>query len=233
LIAGCGGVDPMEPAQPEPDEPAKSHAPLMVRELTLMPACYLPIVAIGECPQQDQAVLQRCLAAREFNRTREEDARTLLSPFMEMVSEIRSNPVAESWVVYATWPDPHEGSTEVTVTAENRDPTAGAFNVYLHHQGSVVPAAGGLPEDIDEYQTHFGLYSPNFTMIDLGEGILRWTQWAVDISGGFYRGCDPETGVSFDQRMNDDGIFDLYCWDRGGNRLGCENANLWPTQQGT
>jgi hypothetical protein len=132
-------------------------------------------------------------------------------------------------VLYQTWPEPHEGSTEITVTADHRDPTAGAFTVYLHHLGSVV--SSGLPEEIDEYQTHYGLYSPNFTMIDLSAGILRWTEWAVDISGGFYRGCDPESGISFDQRMNDDGVFDLFCWDRGGNRVGCENANLWPTQR--
>ncbi len=209
--SACGG-DPTELVPLDP---------LLVRALDLMPSCFLPIVTIGECAKD------ACTKAREFNRVREEQARVLVAPYIAMTEVIRADPTAESWVVAENWPQPDMGRTQVTITADDRDPSAGAFELDLHFQGTI--ASDVLPQEIDEHATQFGLYTPNFTMVDLGAGTVRWTEFAVDISGGFFRGCDPATQISFDQRMNDDGVFDLFCWDRGGNRVSCDGADLWPT----
>lgn len=213
VAAGCGG-----------EEPAPSEAPLAVAPLSLRPGCFSPLVTLAPCDTEEQP---DCEAAREANATMQANLTEIVAQLRSIVEVVRAAPNAPEWSVTYTWPSPHELTSTFSVTAQHRGTPMGAFTVNAYDVGTYVPGLE-LPMEIDGTRELYGFYTPNFTMVDVGDGVLRWTPHALT-AGSFYRGCDPAENVSFDQRYLDDGTFALFCWDNdGGNAVDCDTIDLWP-----
>lgn len=203
---------------------AGEHDALAVAPLSTRPGCFSPIVTLAPCDEEEQP---ECKPAREANAAAQAQIESLTSPFVTIVNDILLMPNDELWQTTYEWPEPHELTTTFTVTAAQRGEPTGAFTIQAHDFGTFVPD-GDIPMAVDGTRDLFGFYTPNFTMLDVGDGVLRWTAHALT-AGSFYRGCDPNRGVSFDQRYLDDGTFTLFCWENdSGSEVDCNTIDLWP-----
>lgn len=198
-----------------PDTPDELDIPraLHLPAIDMTPSCFTPLAAAGTCPDN------LCEQAREANAARELEIRTLSEPFALLFDQVTDAPGAGRWVSIEAFED-GEPIRIRTLEAE------------------VIEASGGylrltLTDDSDPEARYTesspALFSPEGVVLQLRGGVIRWTSHAFN-TGSFYRGCDPATGVSFDQRFTDDGVFDLYCWDTGGNPVDCTTIDLWPPE---
>lgn len=200
------------------------HEPLAVAPLSIKPGCFSPIVTLAPCDDESP---DECEQSREANATMQANISEITTQLRAVVEVIRAAPNDALWSATYTWPQPHELTSTFTITADKRGTPSGAFTISAHDVGTYAPGLD-LPTEIDGFREMYGFYTPNFTMVDVGDGVLRWTEHALT-AGSFYRGCDPEKNVSFDQRFLDDGTFDLFCWENdGGNVVDCATINLWP-----
>lgn len=210
IFAACG-VEMSDPIVTPPPPPPESPGALTLRTLAVSPGCYLPFVQLGECNQT-------CQASRNYNAEREQLLADLLTPYIGMVAAINHDPYAIDWTTH------HRSSAlkstyRLYTRADHRPVRSGVFEIVVSERNDDT--------QLEAQETIFGAYTPHGTLLDLGDTILRWTDSATAL-GQFHRGCDPETGVSFDARYDDLGQYGLHCWDRGGNLVDCDTVATWP-----
>lgn len=218
FVLACGGE--AQTTSPDAGAGREVTEPVHVDELSLTPGCYAPVAQFSTC------ATSTCTQARAANEALETAATEALAPYVQLTETLARNPLGDDWTFTYEWPAPSVLKSDFLVSAVARG-EAGVLKMTIHDHGTWSPGGGQASQEVDAISVVYASYTPNFALVDLETAVARWTSHVVTV-GSLYRGCDPVTEVSFDARWNDDGVYDLYCWDRAGHLRDCGTVDLWP-----
>lgn len=223
--AGCGGQE----IGSNPDLWTRAlHAP------SSTPGCFSnpPEVEIPHGTSDKYAKQQQDIAADNIIQ-----ATACIDRLRQIIAKMKESPEESSWSLRhrtsqgaitieahtETHPESDKGTFTILMKREQKGPTVGLDLDTCFQNRS------------DEYKI-LGYYTSHQTFVDEGFFSLFWNDHASVMvqqtpfgpMSVMYRGCDPDTGVSYGHLVNYDSNSEPKCWSDSGGFVSCEGTNTWP-----